>query len=104
MLGCCTRTGSVILLAAGVWASVLAKGFDHDCVTYAEVLRQHVRPPRVDYRSLKVHRTLLDRVVAEFASPDAAGEPRWTREQRMAFWINAYNTFTLRVIVDHYPI
>jgi len=22
----------------------------------------------------------------------------------MAFWINAYNAFTLRAIVDHYPI
>src|SRR4029434_9265868 len=24
--------------------------------------------------------------------------------QRIAFWINAYNAFTLRLILDHYPI
>jgi hypothetical protein len=28
----------------------------------------------------------------------------WSRAQQMAFWINAYNAFTLRAIVDHYPI
>src|SRR5260370_41087982 len=39
-----------------------------------------------------------------FAEPSAAGERAWTRDQRLAFWINAYNLFTLRAIVDHYPI
>lgn len=26
------------------------------------------------------------------------------REARLAFWINAYNAYTLKLIVDHYPI
>ena len=54
--------------------------------------------------ALEADRRTLDRAVAEFNSPAAAGEPGWTCEQRMAFWINAYNAFTLRVVVDHYPI
>jgi hypothetical protein len=29
---------------------------------------------------------------------------KWSRDQRLAFWINAYNLLTLRTIVDHYPI
>jgi hypothetical protein len=28
----------------------------------------------------------------------------WTRAQRLAFWINAYNAFTVKLILDHYPI
>jgi len=43
-------------------------------------------------------------VVGEFDAPPARSESGWTREQRMAFWINAYNAFTLRAIIDHYPI
>ena len=35
--------------------------------------------------------------------PQAAFD-RWTREQRLAFWINAYNIFTLKAVVDHYPL
>ena len=29
---------------------------------------------------------------------------RWTREEQIAYWINAYNIFTLQAIIDHYPI
>lgn len=78
--------------------------FDHDYATYAAVLRAHVVLPRVDYRDLKANRGRLDGVVAEFDSPAARGEPGWSRDQRLAFWINVYNAFTLRAIVDRYPI
>ena len=83
-------------------AAASASEFDHSYALYSEALR-FVRLPHVDYTALKQHRGALDRAVAEFATPAAAQEPRWTREQRIAFWINAYNAFTLRVIVDHYP-
>lgn len=79
-------------------------GFDHEYATLADVLQRHVKPPRVDYAALQSDRSGLDRAVAAFASPAAQGESGWAREQRIAFWINAYNAFTLRVIVDHYPI
>ncbi len=86
-----------------VGARVAANGFDHAYAAYRQVLR-HVHPPRVDYAALKADRAALDRAVAEFSSRAAADEPRWGRERRVAFWINAYNAFTLRAIVDHYPI
>ena len=28
----------------------------------------------------------------------------WTEKQKLAFWINAYNAFTIKAIIDHYPI
>ena len=28
----------------------------------------------------------------------------WTETQRLAYWINAYNAFTVKLILDHYPI
>lgn len=95
------------LAAALLWPMVIAPGaddFDHEYATFTDVLRQHVKMARVDYAALKANRSTLDRAVDEFASPAAPGEPSWTRQQRMAFWINAYNAFTLRAIVDHYPI
>ncbi|HND89377.1 MAG TPA: DUF547 domain-containing protein [Saprospiraceae bacterium] len=27
----------------------------------------------------------------------------WSRAEQMAYWINAYNAFTVRLIVEHYP-
>ena len=28
----------------------------------------------------------------------------WSRSEQMAYWINAYNAFTIKLIVDHYPV
>lgn len=81
-----------------------SRGFDHTYAGYAAVLAQHVSGDLVDYAKLKSNRAALDRVVAEFGTVTQAEEAAWPRAQRLAYWINAYNVFTLRAIVDHYPI
>jgi hypothetical protein len=78
--------------------------FDQHYTRYASVLQRHVRGPRVDYAALEANRTDLDLVVASFGAVPATDEASWSRAERLAFWINAYNVFTLRAIVDHYPI
>lgn len=30
-------------------------------------------------------------------------DKNWSREAQMAYWINAYNAFTVKLIIDHYP-
>jgi len=87
-----------------VATSTATEAFDHGYTDYAQLLARHVDGARVAYAALKADRAALDRVIAQFDAPAARGEAGWTREQRMAFWINAYNAFTLRAIVDHYPI
>jgi uncharacterized protein DUF547 len=92
------------LAAVVLTASVRADTFDHDYWAYAKLLHDHVHAVVVDYTALKAHRADLAAVVTAFGEPTAADERAWTREQRLSFWINAYNLFTLRAIVDHYPI
>jgi pyrimidine-specific ribonucleoside hydrolase len=81
-----------------------AAGFDHGYAAYARLLHDDVHPPRVDYAAIAKGRAGLDAATAALNEPAATEEPHWPREQRLAFWINAYNAFTLRAIVDHYPI
>jgi len=92
---------AVVLIAAAPRA---AATFDHEYVDYAKLLHDHLRGSRVDYANLRSGRAALDAVVAQFATPSAEEERGWTRDRRLAFWINAYNVLTLRAIVDHYPI
>jgi hypothetical protein len=28
----------------------------------------------------------------------------WSREEKLAFWMNTYNAFTIKLIIDHYPL
>ena len=31
-------------------------------------------------------------------------QSNWSRNEKMAFWINAYNAFTIKLIMDNYPL
>src|SRR5207247_626169 len=61
---------------------------------------------KVDYARLGEDRDLLERVVAELgaASPDSDPARFPTEEDRLAYWLNAYNAFTLHAILAEYPI
>jgi len=28
----------------------------------------------------------------------------WSKDQQLAYWINAYNAYTVKLIIDHYPV
>ena len=28
----------------------------------------------------------------------------WSKEDQIAYWLNAYNAFTIKLIIDHYPV
>jgi hypothetical protein len=70
---------------------------------FDELLDSNVRDGMVYYRALQSMRSRLDRYVASLDVPEAtyAG---WPRERQIAFWLNAYNAFVLKTVVDRYPI
>ena len=61
---------------------------------------------KVDYERLMENRALLLDFVAEMGekSPHSRPDLFPTREDGLAYWINAYNAFTLAGISDEYPI
>jgi len=58
----------------------------------------------VDYRTLRRKRNELYKIVKEFDNIHPADYMAWSREEKIAMWINAYNVFTLKLIIDNYPI
>jgi len=78
--------------------------FDHRYELYASLLEAHVVAERVDYAALSADLDRLDTVVNGFARVTAPSFEGWSRDERLAFWINAYNVFTLKAVADHYPI
>ena len=78
--------------------------FDHEYRSYGRLLRAHVRGDRVDYVALQRDRESLADVVRAFGRVERREFEGWSREQQIAYWVNAYNAFTLQSIVDHYPV
>ncbi|HYD47883.1 MAG TPA: DUF547 domain-containing protein [Terriglobales bacterium] len=61
---------------------------------------------KVDYERLAEERALLDRFIGELASASPVTHPRRfpVAEAALAYWINAYNAFTLDAIMAEYPL
>ena len=58
----------------------------------------------VDYSLLKQNSELLKKIVSSFESLDENTYKAMNENQKLAFLINAYNVYTLKLITDNYPI
>lgn len=67
------------------------------------LLDMNVRDGLVYYRALQSQRGRLDSYAASLNVP-AATYSAWPKAAQMAFWVNAYNTFVLKSMIDRYPI
>ena len=55
----------------------------------------------VNYASIKSNKSELEDITKEFETnyPGTG----WSSAQKLTYWINAYNVFTIKLIVDNYP-
>lgn len=58
----------------------------------------------VDYETLRRRRAELINAVRRFDEVHPVQKMSWTNNEKIAFWINAHNIFTLKLIIDNYPI
>jgi len=69
-----------------------------------KILKQYVSPSgQVNYKGILENRDTLKQyldLLSEFP-PDAQ---TWTEEEQLTYWINAYNAFTVELILRYYPI
>lgn len=82
--------------------------FDHSHVRWNQILAQHVvlngAASTFRYANLKSHPADLDSYLATLSKVDKSTFNSWTKNQQMAFLINAYNAFTVKLIIENYPV
>ncbi len=79
-----------------------SKPIDHDI--YADLLNRYVDiEGNVDYDGLQKDSVKLNTYL-KMLSGGHPSDKGWTREEQLAYWINAYNAFTLQLMVRHYPV
>lgn len=67
------------------------------------LLRQYVSVSgRVQYKLLKAEQKTLDTYLDQLSNNPP--QPKWSKSETMAYWINAYNALTVRMILAHYPV
>ncbi len=91
-----------VLMASGQ-AEDSSQSFDYD--DYGPVLKSYVDDNgMVNYKELKSHREQLDAFAKRLETLEPTVYSGWDEQKKIAFWLNAYNGFTLKAIIDHYPI
>lgn len=74
-----------------------------DYSQYDDILQKHVSSEGVvDYTSIRSEDfKSLNRFLNQISSADPTV---MNRDDELAFWINAYNAYTLKLIIDHWPV
>ena len=70
---------------------------------FNDLLQKHVTTDGiVDYKSFKADETKLDNFISylEKTTPESS----WSENKQKAFWINAYNAYTIKLILKNYPL
>lgn len=100
-----------VLVAVAFIAGVAqANAFDHTHANWTKVLKSYrVDDGRLRYRELQADFKKdashpLATYLSDLAKVKRAEFDTWSRENRMSYLINAYNAFTVKLIVDSYPV
>jgi len=83
--------------------------FDHSHAAWDRLVSKHVKwlpdnkQSRVDYAGFQADRAELKKVLDTYSAVPSAEFESWSKAGQMAFLINAYNAFTVELILGKYP-
>ena len=88
----------LLMLSSPLSVGAVQDPVDHSI--YGRLLKTHVIAGRVDYNGFKKDEAQLDAYLAALAAidPDALD-----KQEQIAFYINAYNAWTIKLILSGYP-
>src|SRR4051812_40502370 len=100
-LECCLVAIAIAFIVSATHAQEPQAEAVRPANVFDEILDTHVRDGWVRYRALKLDRAKLDGYIDQLRN---ASVGRRTRDEQLAFWLNAYDALVLQTVIDHYPI
>jgi len=96
-------------LAGALLATAAAQGFDDRHGAWSALLKRHVvwlgggHESRVSYAGMQRDRGQLKRYLESLSAVSPSEFETWPKPRRLAFLINAYNAFTVELVLTRYP-
>ncbi|GAB2781272.1 DUF547 domain-containing protein [Rhabdobacter roseus] len=96
---------TVFLLACGTSAPTSdAAPADVSHAAWDKLLKKHVNAQgMVNYKGFKQDRAELKKYLDQL-SKNAPNPKTWSKDEQLAYWINAYNAYTVELILEYYPL
>ena len=88
------------VLTLCLW-TISAQKMDHS--EWTKILQLHVSESgKVNYKEFNSNRESLENYLDNLANH--APNKNWSNAETKAYWINAYNAYTIQLILDNYPL
>ena len=88
------------VLTLCLW-TISAQKIDHS--EWTKILQLHVSESgKVNYKEFNSNRESLENYLNNLANH--APNKNWSNAETKAYWINAYNAYTIQLILDNYPL
>lgn len=94
---------SLLIVLTSFYYTNISAQFDHSHNLFNQLLNKHVSiDGSVNYKGFLTDSSQLNAYTKSLSS----NEPNesWTENQKKAYWINAYNAFTITLIIRNYPL
>ncbi len=92
---------SIVIIFTSIAFGVTAQNFDNSM--WNEILESYVNENgNVNYKVLKENDADLNTYLRQFEKINPTEQ--WTKAEKLAYWINAYNAFTVKLIIDNFPV
>lgn len=88
----------ILLLLVSV--NAFSQNFDYKKTT-AFLSKYVSEKGNVSYDKIKANKTELDAVITQFEKIQPTD--KWIKNEKLAYYINLYNIYTIKVVVDNYP-
>ncbi len=97
-----------LLMSLNFFAESSFSDFDHSHKKWDQVLKQYAikkgNQVYFKYNDLKKNEGLLSSYLSQLESVSKEKFSTFNRDEKLAFWINAYNAYTIQIILKHYPV
>lgn len=78
--------------------------FDHSHAGFNALLKKYVINGKVDYKGFKNEEDSLNKYLTGLSSVTQTEYNSFSGSEKLCFLINSYNAFTIKLILDHYPL
>ncbi|OBX25231.1 hypothetical protein A9996_10910 [Gelidibacter algens] len=103
MISCGNNANGIPSIAYSTKAEMSAEGKTIDHKQWNDLVQKHVSDKgHVDYKGFKKDEGALQSYLNDLA--ENLPQKTWSKNAVLAYWINAYNVYTVKLILDNYPV
>ena len=96
-----SETVPEVVVEPEIIENIEIESFNHDL--WNSLLQKHVSDQgNVNYKGIRADKTRFNTYLKSLS--ETPPQDSWTKDETLVYWMNVYNAFTIKLILDNYPV